>query len=93
MTLPEQIMRAVAILVDEQGATVFTREQVRAQAGITPKLWDELGSLTFQGMRIDHPGGAAYVDERYRHVFRRVAPGQFILTAYGEQLLKDFAAS
>ncbi len=84
-THAEQIMRAVATLVGPDGAGVFTRDDVRHQAGVPSAEWNPSYSPTFQGMRADHPGGAPRVAEPYQKVFARVGHGQYVLTETGRR--------
>jgi hypothetical protein len=90
MTIPEQIMQAVAVLVRQQNKRVFTREEIRDQIGVDREIWNASYSPTFQGMRADQPGGAPSVGERYKNVFRQVEHGKHTLTVYGKDLLKEF---
>ncbi len=43
-------------------------------------------------MRVDHPGGAPNVNEKYRDVFKRVEYGKFILTDYGRRLVESLTS-
>jgi len=89
MTRPEEIMHAVAVLV-KMGKNIFTRKEVRDQIGISHHDWLYRYTAVFQGMRIDHPGGAPEVGKKFKGVFQRVERGKYILTAHGKQLLKEF---
>ncbi len=90
MTIAEQIMQAVAVLVRQQAKLVFTREEIREQIGIDHEKWHASYSPVFQGMRSDQPGGAPSVGERYKNVFQQVEFGKHTLTEYGKNLLKEF---
>jgi hypothetical protein len=90
MTIPEQIMCAVGVLVRDQGKEVFTREEIRAEVGIDRDKWDASYSPTFQGMRVDQPGGAPNVGAKFKGMFRQFAHGKHQLTEYGYELLKEF---
>lgn len=85
----EIIMRAVAALI-EQGKKDFSRREVQDQVGVDRGRWMANYTSIFQGMRVDHPGGAPRVREKFRGVFRRVERGRYVLTGYGKQLLKQF---
>jgi len=91
-TITEQILQAVAVLTAGNPNAVFTREQIRQQAGVSREAWHASYSPTFQGMRSDQPGGAPQVAERYRNVFRRVARGQHTLTDYGVKQINAYLA-
>lgn len=90
MTHPEQIMRAVASLVYRDGVSTFSRKEVRDRIGIDHDEWMSGYTAVFQGMRVDHPGGAPQVGERFRSVFRRMTRGRYTLTDYGKELAKHF---
>ncbi len=90
MAHSEEIMRAVAELVRQTGRITFSREEIRQRIGVPREEWDASYSPTFQGMRIDQPGGAPQVGERFRNVFRQVRHGEHSLTEYGKQLLNEF---
>jgi hypothetical protein len=89
VTHPEEIIRAVALLVDAQGCGVFTRNQVRKLIGVSSHCWLNGYAATFQGMRVDHPGGAPVVGARWKDVFRRVRYGEYVLTSRGQELLRE----
>jgi len=89
VTHAEEIVRAAANLVKE-GSEVFTRDEVRRSIGVTRDEWISGYAAVFQGMRIDHPGGAPNVGERWKGVFRRVAYSEYILTSLGRELLLEF---
>lgn len=91
MIIAEQIAVAVAALVGQNGKLIFTREEVRHQAGINREAWDASYSPIFQGMRIDHPGGAPKVPVRFQGVFQRVTHGKHMLTDYGRMLVREAA--
>jgi hypothetical protein len=44
----------------------------------------------FQGMRIDHPGRAPAVGERFSAAFCRVPHGRYKLTDKGKRLAREF---
>ena len=90
MTHAEQILRAVASLVGNSGNAVFTREEVRYQAGVSTEDWNASYSPIFQGMRQDQPGGAPNIGARFKGVFQQVAYGKHTLTDYGQRLVKEF---
>lgn len=92
MTISEQIMQAVAVLVDKREIKVFTREEIREQIGVDRERWDASYSPTFQGMREDQPGGAPNVGTKFKKVFRQVEHGKHRLTEYGKELLKEYKA-
>ena len=90
MTHAEQIMQAVASLVQEDKVVTFSRRQVRDQIGIDQDEWMKGYTAIFQAMRADHPGGAPPIGEKFRGVFQRVSHGEYVLTYYGKELLKQF---
>ncbi|MGB3905235.1 MAG: hypothetical protein WBB22_09950 [Anaerolineae bacterium] len=88
MTHAEQIMRAVAVLVRQQGKRVLTRAEVRKVIGLSSREWQYGYTAIFQGMRVDHPGGAPDVGDRWKGVFRRVEYGKYVLTDRGQELVR-----
>ena len=74
MTHAEEIMRAVAAIVNQDDRVVFTRQQIREQIGIDQDTWMSGYTAIFQGMRADQPGGAPNVESKLKGVFRRVFP-------------------
>ena len=89
MTHAEQIMKAVAALVELEGRHVFTRDQVRKGIGVTRDRWMAGYTAIFQAMREDHPGGAPPIGPRWKGVFRRVSHGEYVLTPRGRELLGE----
>jgi len=92
MTHAEEILCAVAELA-KQGKKWFTRKDVRDEIGIDPHEWLYGYTAIFQGMRIDHPGGAPEVGEKYKRVFQRIERGKYVLTTYGKQLIEERTGS
>lgn len=90
MTHAEEIMRAVAVLVKQEGKNIFSRREIRDQIGVSQHTWLHSYTAIFQGMRSDHPGGAPRIGARFRGVFRRVEYGRYALTDYGEHILTEF---
>ena len=90
MTHGEEIMRAAAILVRQEGREVFSREEIRRITGVNRAVWNASYSATFQGMRVDQPGGAPDVGARFKGVFRQVERGRHTLTEDGRRLLDEF---
>lgn len=91
MTHAEQIMAAVAQLTEVQGFTGFSREDIRRGIGIASDTWLNGYAAIFQGMRVDQPGGAPAVGERFSGTFRRVRHGHYVLTPKGKQLAVEFS--
>jgi hypothetical protein len=58
MTIAEQIIKAVSVLVSQEGKTTFTPEEIRQKIGVDREHWQPSYSPILQGMRIDQPGGA-----------------------------------
>ncbi len=79
-----QILRAAQAL-EAGGQTPFARNDIRLYLGLTPEEWLQGYTAIFQGMRIDHPGGAPQVGRQYRDVFRRIDRGLYQLTDAGKQ--------
>jgi hypothetical protein len=73
----------------KQGKYSFSREDIRAFLGMKSTYWSASFSPVLQGMRVDQPGGAPAVGERYRNVFKRLSRGVYILTGYGVALVKE----
>jgi hypothetical protein len=90
-THAEQIMRAVAAVVTQDGKDVFTRAEIRDQAAIDRERWLSSFTPIFQGMRADQPGGAPQVGSKYKAVFRQISHGRHMLTSYGQELIKEYA--
>jgi hypothetical protein len=90
MTIPEQIMRGVAVIALKEGKKVFTRSEIRNVLGIEEEIWNASYSPTFQGMRSDQPGGAPTVNEKFRNIFEQVRHGEHTLTEYGLQIVQEF---
>ena len=87
-THAELILRAAAEIAHEQGSgAIITRRDIRDKIGISHSEWMAGFTAIFQAMRSDHPGGAPYIGERYRNVFRRINRGNYALTAHGESLV------
>ena len=89
MTHAEQIMKAVAALVELEGRHVFTRDQVRKRIGVTRDRWMAGYTAIFQGMREDHPGGAPSIGSKWKGAFRRIGHGEYVLTSRGQELLGE----
>jgi len=92
MTHAEQIMAAVAHITEVQGFGEFSRDDVRRRIGVEIDTWLYGYTAIFQGMRIDHPGKAPVVGERFASAFRRVCHGRYVLTPKGKQLAREFVA-
>lgn len=90
MTIPEEIMQGVTKIVMQNGKTTFTRAEIRKQLGIEEGIWNASYNPTFQGMRLDQPGGTPKVNEKFRDVFRQIKHGEHTLTEYGKQLIEAF---
>ena len=89
MTHTEEIARAVASLM-KKGCFQFRRMNVRDELGLSSNEWLSGYTSIFQGMRIDHPGGAPKIGSKFEGVFRRVSYGIFELTDYGKKLIKNY---
>ena len=89
MTIAEQILLAVAKVVAFDAESIFSREDIRNQAGVRREDWDASYSPIFQGMRIDQPGGAPNVGVKYKSVFEQVEHGKHTLTDYGRKIIAE----
>ncbi|MDR3502176.1 MAG: hypothetical protein P4L79_06285 [Legionella sp.] len=87
-TIPEKIVYSVASIVRSELNKKFTREDVKLAAGISSDVWNSSYNPTFQGMRIDQPGGVTSVNVKYKKVFQRVARGVYMLTDEGKEIIK-----
>jgi hypothetical protein len=87
MTIAEQIVQAVATLINNEGKTVFTREEVREKLNIDRDRWLRSYSPIFQGMRAAPSGKGPNPGEKYKNVFDRVEHGKYQLTEYGKTLI------
>jgi hypothetical protein len=90
MTQAEEILQAVSFLVKHKGMKTFTRMDIKAQIDTDKKRWANNYSPTFQGMRIDAPGGARNVGEEFQRVFKQVKCGVHALTEYGKDLIEKY---
>ena len=88
MTHAEEILSSVAILVKKKGKSTFSRKEIRDQLGLNHIDWMARYTAIFQAMRIDHPGGAPLIGERYVGVFIRIERGIYKLTPYGRSLIE-----
>ena len=88
MTIPEEILEAVSILVKERGMNKFRRVDIKEQIGIDRHRWDYSYGPVFQAMRIDQPGGAPLIGEQYIGIFKRVEYGVHTLTEYGKEMIE-----
>jgi len=82
-------MKSVAILW-RRGSHVFSRKNIRDQIGVNQEKWLLSYTAIFQGMRVDHPGGAPSVNNKFRNAFKRINRGEYTLTDYGKQLLGEY---
>jgi hypothetical protein len=88
MTHAEEIAGAVSSLIGK-GCLPFRRVDVRDKLGLSHDEWMSGYTAIFQGMRIDHPGGAPKVTSRYKDVFERVNRGKYVLTKKGKKAILD----
>ncbi len=86
-TIAEQIMRAVHQL-ETRGKKIFERKDIRDELGISQDQMQASYSPIFQGMRVDQPGGAPNVGQKYEGIFIRIEYGKFKLTEKGLKLNK-----
>ena len=105
MASAQEIMKAVAHLVKQQGKDVFSREDVRQQLGVDRQTWEYSYTGIFQLMRSDGVFKIKYgtarprktsnhndnlkVGPKYKDVFQRVEHGKHTLTEYGWKLLEE----
>jgi len=89
MTIPEQILEAVSILVKEKGKNEFSRLDIREEIGIDSHRWQFSYSPIFQAMRME-PGKAPITGEKYIGIFKRVKWGIYILTEYGKEMIERY---
>ncbi len=89
MTYAERIARSVALITAVQEKIIFSQQDVRVQAEMSPSAWKASGCAIFQGMRCDHPGGAPNVNPKYQKFFRRVAHGKYMLTEEGKARIAE----
>jgi len=90
MTQAEEILQAVSVLIKEKGKKTFTRLDIRRQINPDKKRWKNNYSPTFQGMRIDGPGGAHTVGKEFQGIFQQVKHGVHTLTEYGKEVIKRY---
>jgi hypothetical protein len=104
----EEIMRAVAILVKQEGKEIFSREDIRRQLGVDRQTWERSYTGIFQMMRSDSVSKIKYgtarprkvdnadhplkVGPRFKDVFRRIEHGRHTLTEHGRRLVEEVFA-
>ena len=88
MTMAGRLLRAVREL-NRSGQSTVTRAEVFEELGVTTRAEKDSYSAIFQGMRVDHPGGAPEVDAAYSDTLKRVSRGQYVLTTKGAYFFKD----
>ena len=89
LTHAEEIARAAASIIKKKRGP-FARVDIREKLGLSPKEWLSGYTAIFQGMGIDHPGGAPNVGSKFEGVFKNVGYGIYELTEYGEKLIKEY---
>lgn len=90
MTTAEEILHAVSLLMKEKGMNTFRRADIRKRICADKHRWDNNYSPTFQGMRVDQPGGARNVGEKFQGIFQRINYGVHTLTEYGKEVIKNY---
>lgn len=78
------ILKAVHVLVNEQGLQTFTWEEIRNQVGIEPEPWNKSCSPTFQGMRAEPACEGLNVGERFKNVFEQLEHSKKLLNEIKE---------
>ena len=89
MTHIEEILQAVASLIKKKKIP-FARMDIREELGLSPDRWMSAYTAIFQEMRIDRPGFSPNIRLKFRGVFKRVSYGLYVLTEYGEKLIKKY---
>nr|BBH93301.1 hypothetical protein KTA_15000 [Thermogemmatispora argillosa] len=108
MATAEEIIKAVAVLVKQEGKEIFSREDIRRQLGVDRPTWERSYTGIFQMMRSDGVSKIKYgtarprrvdnlnhplkVGPRFKDVFRRVEHGRHTLTEYGWRLIDEVLA-
>jgi hypothetical protein len=87
MTIAEEILHAVSILVKDKGMNTFRRLDIRRQIGMDRHKWEYSYSPIFQAMRVDHPGRAPRISEKFKGIFQQVKYGVHSLTEYGKLVI------
>ena len=90
MTTAEEILQAVSVLIEEKRKKTFTRSDIRRQINPDKKRWKNNCSPTFQGMRVDGPGGARNVGKEFQGIFQKVKYGVHTLTEYGKEVIEKY---
>ena len=90
MTTAEEILQAVSVLIKEKGMKTFSRLDIKRQIGADKRRWENNYSPTFQGMRVDNPGGARNVSKKFQGIFQQVKYGVHTLTEYGKEVIKKY---
>lgn len=87
MTHAELIFLAIREIVTK-GITTFSRSDIRDHLGINTEDWNASYNPVFQGMRVDHPGGAPGVSSHFRDTIKRIDYGIYSLTERGIAFIK-----
>jgi len=90
MTTAEEILQAVSVLIKKKGMKTFRRLDIKRQLDADKRRWENNYSPTFQGMRVDGPGGAHTVGKEFHRIFHRVKYGVHTLTEYGKEVIKRY---
>jgi len=90
MTTAEEILQTVSVLIKEKGMKTFRRLDIRRQIGADKHRWENNYSPTFQGMRVDNPGGARNVGKKFQGIFQQMKYGVHTLTEYGKEMIKKY---
>jgi len=90
MTTAEEILQTVSVLIKEKGMKTFRRLDIKRQIGADKHRWENNYSPTFQGMRVDNPGGAHNVGKKFQGIFQQVKYGVHTLTEYGKEMIKKY---
>lgn len=90
MTTAEEILQAVSFLIKEKEMKTFRRLDIKRQIGADKRRWENNYSPTFQGMRVDGPGGAHNVGIKFQGIFQQVKRGLHTLTEYGKEVIKSY---
>lgn len=86
----EEILKAIATIMNENDSLIFSRKEIRIKIGLSHDEWMSGYTSIFQGMRIDQAGGAPDVGQKFKNVFCQVKHGVHSLTDYGRQLIKEY---
>jgi hypothetical protein len=90
LTIAEEILKGISILVYNEQKNEFSRKDVRDLLKIDKIKWSLSYNPIFQAMRIDQPGRAPLIKEEYVGLLIRKDRGIYTLTPKGFKLINKY---